>query len=128
MDRLDKAGQSIETASGGKQYEVFNISVDKGKEPGKLGFVRSKQEYTERLAAKYKYEPVLLETFVDAEKYTGACYKAANWIYLGNTKGRGRQDRYHTHLSSPKKIYMYPLVEDFRDYLTGKKNGGDREW
>lgn len=77
---------------------------------------------------KYKYEPVLLETFVDAEKYTGACYKAANWIYLGNTKGRGRQDRYHTHLSSPKKIYMYPLVEDFRDYLTGKKNGGDREW
>lgn len=77
---------------------------------------------------QYRYEPVLIETFVDAAKYTGASYKAANWIYLGNTKGRGRQDRYNTHLSSPKQIYMYPLVEDFRDYLTGKKSGGDRIW
>lgn len=77
---------------------------------------------------KYRYEPVLLETFVDAQKYTGACYKAANWIYLGNTKGRGRQDRYGKYLSSPKKIYMYPLVKDFRDYLTGEKEtGGDRK-
>lgn len=74
---------------------------------------------------QYKYEPVLIETFVDAAKYTGASYKAANWIYLGNTKGRGRQDRYKKYLSSPKHIYMYPLVEDFRDYLTGKKSGGD---
>ena len=77
---------------------------------------------------QYKYEPVLIETFVDAAKYTGASYKAANWIYLGKTKGRGRQDRYTKHLSSPKQIYMYPLVEDFRDYLTGKKSGGDRIW
>lgn len=77
---------------------------------------------------QYRYEPVLIETFVDAAKYTGASYKAANWIYLGNTKGRGRQDRYTMYLSSPKQIYMYPLVEDFRDYLTGKKSGGDMIW
>lgn len=69
----------------------------------------------------HRYTPVLLETFVDAEKYTGTCYKAANWIYLGNTKGRGRQDRNMQYLSSPKKIYVYPLVKDFKDYLTGKK-------
>lgn len=75
---------------------------------------------------KYRYEPVLLETFVDAQKYTGASYKAANWICLGNTKGRGRQDRYNEYLSSPKRIYVYPLVKEFRDYLTGKKEvGGD---
>jgi hypothetical protein len=69
---------------------------------------------------RYNYEPVLLETFVDEEKYTGACYKAANWIYLGKTQGRGRQDRYKQYLSSIKLIYMYPLVEDFRSYLKGE--------
>jgi hypothetical protein len=73
----------------------------------------------------FKYTPVLLETFVDVGKYHGTCYKAANWAYLGNTKGRGRQDRHTQKLSSPKAIYMYPLTEDFRDYLTGKKSGGE---
>lgn len=73
----------------------------------------------------FKYTPVLLETFVDVGKYYGTCYKAANWTYLGNTKGRGRQDRYSQKLSSPKAIYMYPLVEDFRNFLTGKKSGGE---
>lgn len=73
----------------------------------------------------HKYQPVLLETFIDIENFKGTCYKAANWIYLGNTKGRGRQDRHTQYLSSPKAIYMYPLIEDFRDYLTGKKTGGE---
>jgi len=71
---------------------------------------------------RYNYEPVLLETFVDKEKYDGACYKAANWIYLGDTKGRGRQDRNNEKLSSPKLIYMYPLVKDFRSYLKGERS------
>ncbi len=69
---------------------------------------------------KYNFQPVLLETFVDEEKYTGSCYQAANWIYLGKTKGRGRQDRYNKYLSSPKLIYVYPLFEDFRAYLKGE--------
>lgn len=73
----------------------------------------------------FKYRPVLLETFVDVLKYRGTCYKAANWTHLGNTKGRGRQDVSHKNLSSPKAIFMYPLIKDFRDYLTGKKAGGD---
>ena len=76
----------------------------------------------------YRYKPVLIETFVDAARYTGTSYKAANWIYLGNTKGRGRQDRHNQHLSSPKQIYMCPLVKDFRDYLTGEKSDGDMIW
>lgn len=70
---------------------------------------------------RYNYEPVLLETFVDKEKYDGTCYKAANWIYLGDTKGRGRQDRNNENLSSPKLIYMYPLVRNFRSYLRGER-------
>lgn len=69
---------------------------------------------------RYGFEPVLLETFVDPKLYQGTCYKAANWIYLGKTAGRGRMDRYRQYLSSPKLIYMYPLHQDFRAILCGK--------
>ena len=66
---------------------------------------------------RYGYAPVLLETFVDKEQYRGTCYQAANWIYLGETTGRGRMDRYSEYLSTPKKVYVYPLAKDFREQL-----------
>lgn len=69
---------------------------------------------------QYGFKPVLLETFVDEELYQGTCYQAANWLSLGQTTGRGRMDRYHQHLSSPKRIYMYPLHRDFRAILRGE--------
>jgi hypothetical protein len=69
---------------------------------------------------RYGYEPVVLETFVDTEHYKGTCYKAANWVLLGETAGRGRMDRYKQYLSSPKQIYMYPLRRDFRAILRGE--------
>jgi hypothetical protein len=71
---------------------------------------------------RYGYEPVLLETFVDVERYHGTIYKAANWVKLGLTAGRGRMDRYRQRLSSPKQIYMYPLRPDFRDFLCGERD------
>ncbi|MDK2990981.1 MAG: hypothetical protein PWP48_214, partial [Clostridiales bacterium] len=67
------------------------------------------------------YAPVLLETFVDLEHFAGTCYKAANWLYLGQTKGRGRMDRKNEYLLSRKAIYVYPLEKDFRAYLKGEK-------
>lgn len=70
---------------------------------------------------RYGYQPVMLETFVDAEKHRGTCYRAANWIYLGETVGRGRMDRYTKYLSTPKQIYVYPLVDDFRAHLCGQQ-------
>lgn len=73
---------------------------------------------------RYGYKPVLLETFVDVERYTGTCYRAANWMCLGQTAGRGRMDRYHEQLSTPKLIFVYPLVRDFRQHLLG--GGKDR--
>jgi hypothetical protein len=69
---------------------------------------------------RYGYSPVLLETFVDVEKYPGTSYQAANWIRLGVTAGRGRMDRYTRYLSSPKMIYVYPLVKNFRSFLRGE--------
>lgn len=69
---------------------------------------------------RYGFEPLLLETFVDAERYTGTCYQAANWVKLGLTTGRGRMDRFNEYLSTPKQIYMYPLHPNFRALLIGK--------
>ena len=66
---------------------------------------------------RYGYRPVLLETFVDPERYRGTCYQAANWIRLGETAGRGRMDRHKRYGSTRKIIYLYPLRADFRSLL-----------
>jgi hypothetical protein len=71
---------------------------------------RFKRDFTDR----YGISPWLVETFVDTEKYSGICYKAANWEYLGQTKGRGRNDRYSKNKKSIKDIYVYTLEPEFR--------------
>lgn len=66
---------------------------------------------------KYGRSIYLLETFVDRERFRGTCYQAANWICLGQTKGRTRNDR-HTSIQVPiKDVYVYPLTKDFREKL-----------
>jgi len=77
---------------------------------------------------RYGYAPVLLETFVEEERYRGICYQAANWIRLGVTTGRGRMDRHNRHLSTPKLIYVYPLVADFRSVLRGETDDQEARW
>jgi len=57
----------------------------------------------------YGYSPLLLETLVDAARFTGTCYRAANWICLGETSGRGRMDRHHYRSKLPKRIFVFPL-------------------
>jgi len=65
----------------------------------------------------YAYRPLLLETFVHAERHTAACYRAANWTWVGHTKGRGRMDR-HFKAAVPKKaVLLYPLVKDVSERL-----------
>jgi len=51
---------------------------------------------------------------VDTSRHSGACYEAGNWIRLGQTKGRGRQDRFARSALSRKAIYLYPLEREFR--------------
>ena len=63
---------------------------------------------------QYKYRPWLVESFVDSEFFAGTCYQAANWVAVGKTKGRGRQDREHQSAKTVKAIYVYPLQADFR--------------
>jgi hypothetical protein len=63
---------------------------------------------------QYGYRPWLLESFVDISQFAGTCYRAANWVEIGQTKGRGRQDRHNKQDKGVKAIYMYPLESDFR--------------
>lgn len=65
----------------------------------------------------YRFKPVLLETYVDRQRFRGTCYRAANWIYVGQTQGRGKLDRYHEHAVAVKDIYLYPLQHHFRERL-----------
>jgi hypothetical protein len=68
----------------------------------------------------YGYCPVLMETLVDRKRFKGTCYKAANWLYIGETTGRGRMDRENQrHGMAVKNIYVYPLTFRFRQELVG---------
>ncbi|MBW8077249.1 MAG: DUF4338 domain-containing protein [Gallionella sp.] len=66
---------------------------------------------------QYAYRPVLLETFVEKPRFAGTCYKAANWLCLGDTQGRGKLDRLHRNAEPVKSVWIYPLVGDFRQQL-----------
>jgi len=67
---------------------------------------------------RYRIRPVLLETFVDTERFTGGCYKAANWIYVGKTKGRGKLGPAGKQSVPIKDLWLYPLCRRFRQRLT----------
>lgn len=68
---------------------------------------------------RYGYQPVLLETFVEKPRFTGTCYRAANWLYLGDTQGRGKLDTAHDQALPLKSVWVLPLRPDFRHILSG---------
>jgi hypothetical protein len=79
-----------------------------------------------RLRADWQFQygvaPLLVETLVDPAHYTGTSYRAANWVELGETSGRGRDDRAHQrHGVSPKRLWVYPLTRDAVERLRGGK-------
>lgn len=74
---------------------------------------RVPQDWIER----YGVEPVLLESFVERERFKGTCYRAANWQHVGSTSGRGRQDRDRSSSVPVKNVYVYPLRNKAREVL-----------
>lgn len=76
---------------------------------------------TRRLAddwqRRYAYRPVLIETFIEEQRFRGTCYQAANWRCLGKTQGRGKLDWAHRRAVPVKSIWIYPLATDFRQRL-----------
>jgi Domain of unknown function (DUF4338) len=69
----------------------------------------------------YHHPIFMLETFVEQQRFKGTCYSAANWIYLGSTSGRSRNDRHHKPKVPIKDIWVYPLKPNFREELTNFK-------
>jgi hypothetical protein len=65
----------------------------------------------------YAHPIYFTETFVDPQRYRGTCYRAANWIYLGMTTGRGKDAPTKRPNRPLKQLYGYPLVKDFRRRL-----------
>jgi hypothetical protein len=68
---------------------------------------------------KYGHRVVLLESFVEAGRFRGTCYRAANWLALGTTTGRSRQDRERTLQVPVKEVFALPLRADFLRELLG---------
>lgn len=66
---------------------------------------------------RYGYSPVLLETYVEKERFLGTCYKAANWVCVGQTQGRGKLDTHKLSLLPIKDIFLFPLHRRFHDIL-----------
>ena len=78
-----------------------------------LGVKRLRRDWFER----YGFEPVLVETFIERGRFQGTSYRAANWQYVGSTRGRGRQDRDRSCSVAVKDVYLFPLVKDVRRVL-----------
>jgi len=66
---------------------------------------------------RYGYRPVLLESFVESPRFKGTSYKAANWICVGQTQGRGKLEKQHRQACARKQIWLYPLHPHFRNIL-----------
>jgi hypothetical protein len=78
---------------------------------------RCGRQLPEDFAARYGYAPVLMESFVERERFLGGCYRAANWVCVGQTCGRGKRDRDHRGNLAIKDVWLYPLRADYRQQL-----------
>jgi hypothetical protein len=82
---------------------------------------RSMQHLVIDWTKRYKTKPYLVETFVEKGRYSGTSYQAANFQKIGQTQGRGRQDRKNEYVLTVKEIYVYPLCSKYRHYLCDGK-------
>jgi hypothetical protein len=73
---------------------------------------------------RYGFRPWLVESFVDTRCFSGTCYRASNWVRVGRTQGRGRQDRHWEMAETVKDIYLYPLEKDLRVKLGLAQDSG----
>lgn len=87
---------------------------------------RCARQLPEDFAKRYGWSPVLLETFVQAP-YQGTCYRAAQWLCLGETRGRGKKGGHPIHGQTPvpiKHLWVFPLVRRFRESLRTERPFG----
>ena len=75
---------------------------------------------------RYGYRPVVVETFV-VPPWRGTCYRAANWLHLGQTTGLGRQDRRYAQGGTVREVFVYPLVRNWRQALVAEETSPGQE-
>jgi len=73
---------------------------------------------------KYGHSLYMLETFVECSRFQGTCYKAANWVHVGKTTGRGRNSKSTEAVLPIKDVFVYPLEKRFRKLLSQESTGG----
>lgn len=78
---------------------------------------RCARQVPEDFQERYGYRPVLFETFVEKDRFSGTIYRASNWHCVGQTRGRGKLDRTHQRALPCKTVWLYPLVRDWRQQL-----------
>jgi hypothetical protein len=69
---------------------------------------------------RYAIKPVLMETFVETDRFAGTCYRAANWVHVGKTKGRGKLGAAGIQSVPIKDILLYPMDKDYKKILTAE--------
>ena len=77
---------------------------------------------------KYGHPVHCVETYVETGRFRGTCYKAANWINVGTTTGRGRDGGHHDAVLPVKAVYVYPLAANFREALAAAESQGGERW
>ena len=80
-----------------------------------LALRRLREDWRQR----FGYAPVVAEAFV-VPPWRGTCYRAANWVHVGQTSGRGRQDRRYAEGGTVREVFVYPLVRDWREALVAE--------
>jgi hypothetical protein len=70
---------------------------------------------------RYRHPVFLSETFVDTARFAGTCYKAANWLYVGHTRGSAKRGNSYNRHGQPKAVYLYPLVRSYKQELADDK-------
>ena len=70
---------------------------------------------------RYAIKPVLMETFVETDRFAGTCYRAANWVHVGKTKGRGKLGAAGIQSVPIKDILLYPMDKDYKKILTAER-------
>lgn len=107
--------KNLQLVVGNSRFLILPWITSKNLASKILGLIA--RELPDHWQQKHGYKPVLLETFVEAKRFSGACYKAAGWIHVGQTQGRGKLDRYHQNFLPIKNIFLYPLHVNFRQQL-----------
>jgi hypothetical protein len=119
VDRLER-GAAGQPATDREQRKISHPAVGLRPRTRQQILALSARHMPRNWERDYGHRPTLLETLVDGSRFRGTCYRAANWLNVGQTAGRSRTDRGHkAHGQAVKDVYVDPLVQDARQQLCG---------